>query len=67
MDIFDFTLTPAEMCAVQALEMGKTMFLDHLDPEIVRMLSTAVASPYDKRFQRPSHDEWSAQRDAMEK
>ncbi|MDO4649717.1 MAG: aldo/keto reductase [Eubacteriales bacterium] len=65
LDIFDFTLTPAEMCAVQALETGKTVFLDHLDPEIVKMLSTAVASPYDTKFKRPSHDDWSKQRDSM--
>ncbi len=64
-NIFDFELTAAEMGAMQALDTGKTMFLDHLDPEIVKTLSTVVASPYDTRFKRPSHDEWSKQRANM--
>lgn len=61
-DIFDFSLTDEEMGAIKALDTGRTTALDHLDPEVVRLLSTVVANPIEVGDKRPSHDEWAAQR-----
>lgn len=59
-DIFDFTLTDAEMKQIGSLETGETTSLDHLDPKIVKLLSTVVANPIEVGNMRPSHDEWAA-------
>lgn len=66
MDIFDIRLTEEEMTAIQAMDTGKTVFLDHQDPKIVKTLSTVVASPIEAGNKRPSHDEWEKQRQAMD-
>lgn len=66
LDIFDIRLTDDEMAAIQAMDTGKTLFLDHLDPEIVKTLSTVVANPIEVGDKRPSHDEWDKQRKAMD-
>lgn len=36
--IFDFALTDAEMAAIAALDTGKSAFLDHRDPEVVKSM-----------------------------
>ena len=62
--IFDFVLTEEDMTAIRALDTGRTQFLDHLDPEIVKLLSTVVANPNEPGAKRPSHDEWTRMRNA---
>lgn len=66
MQIFDFQLEDSEMELIRAMDTGKTLFLDHLDPEIVKTLFTAVASPIEVGDKRPSHDEWARQRAEMD-
>ncbi|MEV0462852.1 aldo/keto reductase [Nocardia tengchongensis] len=39
-DIFDFTLTDAEMAHITALDTGASLFFDHRDPDAVRRLSS---------------------------
>lgn len=41
-NIFDFELAKEDMDAIVALDMNRSSFLDHRDPEIVKWLSTAV-------------------------
>lgn len=36
-DIFDFSLTPAEMDEIVKLDTGKSLFFDHHAPEVVKM------------------------------
>lgn len=62
LDIFNFSLTDAEMEKIASLNTGKTTALDHLDPEVVKLLSTVVANPVEVGDKRPSHDEWAEQR-----
>lgn len=38
--IFDFELTPEDMAAIATLDMGKSSFFDHRDPEMVKWLGT---------------------------
>lgn len=38
LDVFDFSLSDQEMQAIIALDQGKSLFADHTDPELVRML-----------------------------
>lgn len=38
-DIFDFSLTDEDMAAIQTLNKNESLFIDHLDPERVKMLS----------------------------
>lgn len=38
-DVFDFALGEEEMAAIQALDEGKSLFLDHYDPATVEMLT----------------------------
>ena len=66
MNIFDIRLTENEMSAIQNLDTGKTMFLDHLNPEIVKTLSEVVANPIEVGDKRPSHDEWDKRRKMMD-
>ncbi len=40
MNVFDFELSPEEMEEIKTLDTGKTLFLDHRDPETVKMLSS---------------------------
>jgi len=40
-DIFDFELSPEEMAEIATLVTGKSLFFDHRDPKIVKMLSEA--------------------------
>ena len=40
-DIFDFELSPEDMDAIISLDTKKSVFFDHRDPEIVKMLGTA--------------------------
>ncbi len=40
-DIFDFELSPEEMAEIATLDTGKSLFFDHRDPKIVKMLSEA--------------------------
>lgn len=61
-DIFDFSLTDTEMAEIHNLDTGKTTALDHLDPAVVKLLSTVVANPVEVGDKRPSHDEWAKQR-----
>mgnify|MGYP002791332217 CR=1 FL=1 len=65
LEIFDIRLTDEEMELIETMDMGKTQFLDHLDPEIVKLLSTVVANPIEVGSARPSHDEWDKQRKKM--
>lgn len=44
LDIFDFKLTDKEMDSILLMDKGG-VFLDHQDPEIVKVLSNVVASP----------------------
>lgn len=67
LDIFDFRLTDREMEQMKSMDTGKTLFLDHLDPEIVKTLSTVVANPIEVGDARPSHDEWDRQRRQMDR
>lgn len=39
LDVFDFTLSDAEMDAIRALDAGKSLFFDHYDPATVEMLT----------------------------
>ena len=39
--VFDFELRPEDMAAIAALDTGRSMFLDHRDPKMVRFLSEA--------------------------
>lgn len=39
-DVFDFKLDSADMNAISALDMKKSSFFDHRDPEIVKWLSS---------------------------
>lgn len=36
-NIFDFELTPEEMARIETLDLGKSLFFDHNDPETVKM------------------------------
>jgi 2,5-diketo-D-gluconate reductase A len=40
-NIFDFELSPEDMNAIVALDTKQSLFFDHRDPEIVKMLGTA--------------------------
>jgi diketogulonate reductase-like aldo/keto reductase len=40
-NIFDFELSPEDMDAVVSLDTKKSVFFDHRDPEIVKMIGTA--------------------------
>ena len=40
-DVFDFELTQSDMDAIAGLDTGKSLFLDHRDPQTVHHLSTA--------------------------
>ena len=66
MDIFDIRLTDDEMAAIQKMDTGRTLFLDHLNPEIVKTLSEVVANPIEVGDKRPSHDEWDKRRKMMD-
>ncbi len=37
-DVFDFTLAPDDMAAIATLDIGKTLFSDHADPERVKWI-----------------------------
>lgn len=39
-DVFDFRLNNEDMEAIQTLDTGTSLFLDHRDPEVARMLGT---------------------------
>lgn len=39
-NIFDFELTAEDMAAIATLDMGKSSFFDHRDPEMVKWLGT---------------------------
>jgi len=41
-DVFDVRLTPEDMEAIASLDMGRSSFFDHRDPEIVKSLSGAT-------------------------
>ena len=36
--MFDFILTDAEMCRIEALDTGESLFFSHYDPETVEWL-----------------------------
>jgi diketogulonate reductase-like aldo/keto reductase len=40
-DIFDFELTQEEMDAIRQLDTGTSLFFDHRDPAMVKLLSEA--------------------------
>lgn len=61
-DIFDFQLTETEMESMKELDTGHTTSLDHLDPEIVKLLSDVVANPIEVG-QKISADEWAKMRE----
>ena len=42
LEIFDFTLTPEEMAAIEALDEGKSLFFSHYDPETVEWFMSRV-------------------------
>lgn len=39
-DIFDFSLSEADMASIAALDQGKSLFLDHYDPSVVEYLTS---------------------------
>ncbi len=39
--IFDYELSPADMAAIAALDTGASLFFDHRDPQMVKMLGEA--------------------------
>jgi 2,5-diketo-D-gluconate reductase A len=39
-DVFDFTLTDADMTRIAAMDTGASLFLDHRDPAVVSQLGT---------------------------
>lgn len=41
LDIFDFQLTEEDMAAIGALDMGRSLFLDHYAPEVAEMFVQA--------------------------
>lgn len=40
--IFDFSIAAEDMAEIASLDTGKSAFFDHRDPEMVKMISTAV-------------------------
>jgi len=40
-DVLDFELSPEDMDAIAALDTGRSMFFDHRDPKMVKLLSEA--------------------------
>ena len=40
-DVFDFELSPEDMAAIAALDTGRSLFFDHRDPKMVKLLSEA--------------------------
>ena len=40
-DVFDFELSPEDMDAIAALDTGRSLFFDHRDPKMVKLLSEA--------------------------
>ena len=40
LDVFDFSLQPAEMDAIRMLDSAASLFFDHRDPAMVKLLST---------------------------
>ncbi len=40
--IFDFELSPEDMSAIASLDTKQSSFFDHRDPEVVKMISTAI-------------------------
>ena len=41
-DVFDFTLSDADMAAIAGLDTGTSSFFDHRDPAVVEMLAGLV-------------------------
>ena len=41
-DVFDFTLSDADMAAIAALDTGVSSFFNHRDPAVVEMLAGLV-------------------------
>ena len=41
-DIFDFTLSPEDMGAIEALDGGKSLFFSHYDPETVEWFMSRI-------------------------
>lgn len=41
-DIFDFTLSPEDMGAIEALDGGKSLFFSHYDPETVEWFMSII-------------------------
>ena len=39
LDVFDFSLSEADMEAIRTLYEGKSLFFDHYDPSTVEMLT----------------------------
>ena len=39
LDVFDFSLSEADMEAIRTLDEGKSLFFDHYDPSTVEMLT----------------------------
>jgi 2,5-diketo-D-gluconate reductase A len=44
LDVFDFTLTDAELAQIAGLDEGESQFFDHRDPAMVRRLSSSRLS-----------------------
>jgi diketogulonate reductase-like aldo/keto reductase len=40
-DVFDFELSPEDMDAIAALDTGRSLFFDHRDPKMVKVLGEA--------------------------
>jgi diketogulonate reductase-like aldo/keto reductase len=40
-DVFSFTLDDADMTAIAGLDTGASLFFDHRDPAMVKLLSEA--------------------------
>lgn len=41
-DVFDVDLTTADMEAIASLDMGRSSFFEHRDPQMVKFLSEAA-------------------------
>ena len=44
-NVFDFQLTSEDMAEIAKLDTGKSLFFDHRDPQVVKMLTRSRSSP----------------------
>ena len=64
-DIFDFRLSDEEMEAIKTLDTGHATSLDHLDPNVVELLSCTVSNPLEGRYVKPDYTSWARLREEI--